>query len=437
MALRAMPPSPAADGHRKVFGVGELARLIKAALEAEVGTVWVEGELSNVHHHTSGHIYFTLKDESAQIQGALFRGDARGLSFRLADGLKVRVYGEVTAYAARSQYQVIARRVEEAGRGSLQEQFEKLKQRLAAEGLFDAARKRPLPVLPQHVGIVTSPTGAALRDILKVLERRFPNLHVVIAPARVQGEGAAAEIAAAIELLDRRGGLDVMIVGRGGGSLEDLWPFNEEAVARAIAASRIPVVSAVGHEVDFTISDFVADLRAPTPSAAAELVVAPKASFEEKLGALGRHLAAALRARHLELRERLTRAGRSYAFREPGHLVRRHRERMGRLGDRMAAGLRHAFAQNQQRVDELGLRLRHGAELRARHCAQRIERLASQLRALSPEAVLARGYSITRRGGRVVRRASDVAEGDVLETTLAAGTIVSAVRTTREGRTHA
>jgi exodeoxyribonuclease VII large subunit len=427
-----VPKAIAADDRRKVFSVGELTRLIKTTLENEVGTVWVEGELSNVHHHTSGHVYFTLKDESSQIQGALFRGDARGLAIRLADGQKVRVYGEITAYVARSQYQIIARRIEAAGKGSLQEQFEKLKAKLAAEGLFEAARKKPLPLLPQHIGVVTSPTGAALRDMLKVLGRRFPNLHIVVAPARVQGEGAAQEIAAAIELLNRRGGIDVMIVGRGGGSLEDLWPFNEEIVARAIAASRIPVISAVGHEVDFTISDFVADLRAPTPSAAAELVIATRESFEEKLRTLGRHLGTALRTRHLEYRERLTRASRSYVFREPRNLVERHRLLVDRLRERMAAELRHTFVQSQQRVDELSLRLRHRVEMQAKHCAQRIERLHSQLRALSPAAVLERGYSITLRGAQVLRRSGDVAEGDLIETRLARGSVAS--RVTKAGK---
>jgi exodeoxyribonuclease VII large subunit len=304
------------DG-RRIYRVSELTRLIRVALENEFGSIWVEGEISNVHPSTPGHIYFTLKDESAQIKAALFRGDRRAVRVELRDGLKVRVFGEITAYEQRSEYQIIVKQVEEAGLGSLQEAFEKLKKKLAAEGLFDAARKKPLPMLPRRIGIVTSPTGAAIRDILNILTRRFPNLYVLVAPVKVQGEGASAEIAAAIDLLNARGGLDVLIVGRGGGSLEDLWAFNEEVVARAIARSRLPVISAVGHEIDFTISDFVADLRAPTPSAAAELVVRPKADFEKMLSQLAVRLTRGLRQRALEWKNRLLKVERSEVFREP------------------------------------------------------------------------------------------------------------------------
>jgi exodeoxyribonuclease VII large subunit len=238
-----------------------------------------------------------------------------------------------------------------------------MKARLAAEGLFDPARKKPLPLLPRHIGLVTSPTGAAIRDMLNVLGRRFPNLHIVLAPVRVQGAGAAEEIAAALDLFNARADMDVLIVGRGGGSLEDLWPFNEEVVARAIARSAIPVISAVGHEIDFTISDFVADLRAPTPSAAAELAVRPKTDFEEALRTGQRRLTQALRTRVLEFRNRFTRAARSYVFREPAHLLQRHRERVALLRDRLGSDLQAALAEQQQRVDEAGLRLGHRLEL--------------------------------------------------------------------------
>lgn len=407
--------SAAPQDNRKVYRVSEITRLIRVALENEFGTVWIEGEVSNLRKPSSGHLYFTLKDESAQIQAVLFRGNQAGLRVEVKDGLKVRVYGEISVYEAGGQYQVIVRRVEEAGKGSLQEAFEALKKKLAEEGLFDAARKKPIPLLPRHVGIVTSPTGAAIRDILKVLARRFPNLHIVIAPARVQGEGAAQEIADAIDLLNRRGGLDVMIVGRGGGSLEDLWCFNEEVVARAIVRSRIPVISAVGHEVDFTISDFVADLRAPTPSAAAELVVGQKEAFEKNLRQFSLRLNQSLKRHALELRNRLLAAGRSYVFREPQNLVRQY----------------------AQRIDGLRVKMAHGVELCRKTCAQDVRRLASQLRALSPLAVLDRGFSITRRaGGAVVRSADDVEVGQGLQTQLARGTVESTVISKKRGGTH-
>ncbi|OGV74134.1 MAG: exodeoxyribonuclease VII large subunit, partial [Lentisphaerae bacterium RIFOXYA12_FULL_60_10] len=257
----------------KALTVTELTRRIRAALEQGIGPVVVEGEVSNVRRPSSGHCYFTLKDETAQIAAVLFRGVLETLRIVPKDGLQVRVRGELTVYEKNGNYQILVRHLEETGRGSLQARFEQLKSRLQQEGLFDAARKRPLPVLPRHIGIVTSPTGAAIRDILQVLSRRFPNLHVLVAPVRVQGDGAAEAIAAAIDRLNQRADLDVLIIGRGGGSLEDLWAFNEEVVARAVFRSRLPVISAVGHEIDFTISDFVADVRAPTPSAAAEIVV--------------------------------------------------------------------------------------------------------------------------------------------------------------------
>ena len=407
--------SAAPQDSRKIYRVSEITRLIRVALENEFGTVWIEGEVSNLRRPSSGHLYFTLKDESAQIQAVLFRGNQMGLRVEIKDGLKLRVHGEISVYEAGGQYQVIVRKVEEAGKGSLQEAFEALKKKLAAEGLFDAARKKPIPLLPRHLGVVTSPTGAAIRDILKVLGRRFPNLHIVIAPARVQGEGAAQEIADAIDLLNRRGGLDVMIVGRGGGSLEDLWCFNEEVVARAIARSAIPVISAVGHEVDFTISDFVADLRAPTPSAAAEVVVGQKEAFEEALRQFSLRLGHLLKHYALVLRNRLLAAGGSYVFREPRNMVRQY----------------------AQRIDALRVKMTHGVELRGRVCAQDVRRLESQLRALSPLAVLDRGFSITRRAdGAVVRGADEVEIGEGLQTQVARGILESKVISKKRGGAH-
>ena len=429
--------NPASTDNRKIYRVSEINRLIKATLEDTFGFVWVEGELSNVSRPGSGHLYFTLKDETAQVSAVLFRGDQRGLKVEIKDGRKVRVYGQLTVYEASGKYQIIVRKIEDAGKGSLQEAFEALKKKLAQEGLFDPARKKPLPMLPRHVGIVTSSTGAAIRDILNILDRRFPNLHILLAPVKVQGEGAAEEIAEAIDRLNALGGLDVMIVGRGGGSLEDLWCFNEEIVARAIARSAIPVISAVGHEIDFTISDFVADLRAPTPSAAAELMVGRKEAFEEALHQHQARLGRALRQHALELKARLMAAAGHYVFREPLNLVRQYTQRIDGLRVKLAAELKNVFRQQQQKTDELGLRMAHGIELWRKACQQDIRRLQSQLNALSPLSVLDRGFSITRRAdGSIVRSVEQVAPGDALVTRVSKGEIESKVTLTKRGDQH-
>ena len=413
---------------RKVYGVAELTRRIKDLLEEDIGEVWVEGEVSNLRQPASGHLYFTLKDETAQLAAVWFRGDQRGRRLALRDGLQVRVFGRVTVYERGGNYQIVVRRLEEAGRGALQARFEALKAKLQQEGLFDPSRKKPLPLLARHIGVVTSPSGAAIRDILNVLWRRFPNVHVLLAPARVQGEGAAEEIAAAIDLLNARGGLDVLIVGRGGGSLEDLWCFNEEAVARAVARSRIPVISAVGHEIDFTISDFVADLRAPTPSAAAELVVRSKEELTEKLAQTGRRLGRALRETALVRRNRLLALARRLAALAPTRTVARWRERLNALGYRLGRQTEGRLRQAQQRVDELGLRLAHRLELRVRGLRETAARLETQLRALDPLAVLSRGYSLTSdEQGRILRRAADVTPGQRVRTRLAEGAFESQV----------
>jgi len=430
---------PTEEARRKVYSVSELNRLAKAVLENELGEVWVEGEISGFKRHSSGHMYFEIKDEreTARISAALFRGDQRALKVTLRDGMKIRALGRVTVFERYGRYQIVVRLIEEAGEGALREAFEKLKRKLAAEGLFDQERKKPIPALPRHVGIVTSQSGAALRDILNVIGRRFPNLHLVLAPVKVQGEGAAAEISAAIEQLNQLQTLDVMIVGRGGGSLEDLWAYNEESVARAIAASRVPIISAVGHEIDFTISDFVADLRAPTPSAAAELVVSRKEEIEQRLRELRTATRRALNTRLLELKNRLTAASKSYVFREPGNLVKRFRERLRGLHTRQSHAARSLLQQSLQRLDEAQLRFAHG--LLSRHAGdkQRLELLAQHLGALNPKAVLERGYSITRKsGGPVVRSAGEVAVGERLQTVLAEGRIQSEVVDHEPGGTN-
>lgn len=452
--LKALGQSRGAGGARKAqpkaLTVSELTRMIKGSLESQFGSVLIEGELSNVSQPASGHLYFTIKDAGAQISAVMFRGNQRGLAFKPRDGMLVRATGEISVYERRGNYQILIRRMEDGGKGTLQAQFEALKEKLQKEGLFAAERKRPLPMLPQHVGIVTSATGAAIRDILNVISRRFPNLHVLLAPAKVQGDGAAEEIAAQIDRLNEIGGLDVLIVGRGGGSLEDLWCFNEEVVARAIVRSAIPVISAVGHEVDFTISDFVSDLRVPTPSAAAELVVGCKESFQERLSTIQNCLVRALRERTDAAGHRLARAAGSYVFREPANAAARHRQRLDSLKMRMEHKLRGAVQGAQQTLDMVGvrihqrpqaaiqanrkqledlqLRLVHRMRLRQQMALQDVRRYETQLRALNPLEVLQRGYSVTRgEDGRIIVKATDVNLGETVVTQVGRGHIESKV----------
>src|SRR5438034_3287228 len=328
------------QSQRKIYSVCERSQEIRNRLEQQFPDVWVTGEVSNFHGATSGHLYFSLKDADAQIRAVCFRSQARYLKFKPADGVSVIARGRLSVYEPRGEYQLVVEFLEPAGLGALQLAFEQLKTRLAAEGLFDPARKRPLPVLPRAIGVVTSPAGAVIRDILLVLRRRFRNMNVLVYPVRVQGEGAAREIAQGIERFNRRplaAGLrpvDVIILARGGGSLEDLWPFNEERVARAIAASKIPVISAVGHETDFTIADFVADLRAPTPSAAAELVVHPKRDFRSELGNRVRHMAQLVQLKISDARARWTELRSHRAFQT---LAARVRERAQRVDDNITS----------------------------------------------------------------------------------------------------
>lgn len=411
-----------ADRERPPLTVTELTRRIKGLLESGLPAVYLEGEISNLSRPASGHLYFTLKDEAAQIAAVIWRSDLARLGCTPSEGLRVRVRGRVTVYEKRGAYQLTVSSLEAAGEGALFQQFEKLKRKLEAEGLFDPARKRPLPLLPRHIGVVTSPTGAAIRDILNVLRRRFPNLHILIAPARVQGAGAADEIAAALDALNAHGGLEVILVGRGGGSLEELWCFNEERVARAIARSGIPVISAVGHETDFTISDFVADLRAPTPSAAAELVIGRKLDFVAHLDRDRRRLDAGMQLRLEAYHRRVEMCRRSAVFKEPAHLIRVLRERLGRHRQVLRHALESTGRQRQQRVDELGQRALRAVRERPAGARRDLDRLAAQLRVLNPLNVLDRGYSLTQRpDGRVVRNAAEVGIGEMLRTRLARG----------------
>ncbi|VGO22783.1 Exodeoxyribonuclease 7 large subunit [Pontiella sulfatireligans] len=417
-------------------------------LEGALGELWVEGELSRVVVHGSGHWYFTIKDEQASVSCAMFSRDNASVTFKPKDGLKVQMLARPSLYEANGRYQLIASEMEEAGKGNLQEQFEKLKAKLAEEGLFDEARKKPLPVLPRKIGVVTSPTGAAIRDIINVLTRRFPNIGILLIPAKVQGAGAEQGIAKAIDYLNTRGDIDVMIVGRGGGSIEDLWNFNEEVVARAIARSEIPVISAVGHEIDFTIADFAADVRAPTPSAAAELAVREMGSFVAEISLYERRLNQSLKTLAQDFRLRLNRAAHSYVFREPSVLVNRYRVMVNSLGARlpqllemsatdrrqrlersetkMAHLLQSGVQQAHQHVDELGMAMRHQMERKTESDRQTLQRLKSQLRMLNPLAVLGRGYSLTRRpDGTVVRSVAGLEKGEPIITQLADGKVVS------------
>lgn len=373
---------------KHVWRVSELTLRLCDVLEAEFPDVWVEGEISNYRAAQSGHLYFTLKDEKAQLRCVCFRDQVRGLRFRPEDGLKVTVRGGVSVYEARGEYQIYVSQIEPVGLGALQLAFEQLKNKLEAEGLFDAERKKPLPALPRRIGIVSSPQGAAIRDILRVLRRRFPNLHVTLFPVKVQGEGAAEEIVRAIRHFNRAEMVDVMIVARGGGSLEDLWAFNEEIVARAIAASEIPIITGIGHETDTTIADFAADLRAPTPSAAAEIVVRTRAEFEKHIEDCTRALAQHMRYFFSERRHAVRDLATHRAFRRPGDLVRRQRQRVDDLGASLAKGLSRRIDGVRRRVNVSNMHMA-SLDLRGRVSILRlrVERKHSELRAALERAV--------------------------------------------------
>lgn len=425
---------------RKVLSVSELTLQVKRLLESQVGSVWVTGEISNLRLQPSGHAYFTLKDAGAQLACVLFRGEAAASRDALAEGRKVNLLGDVTVYEARGQYQLRVTQIELQGVGALQQAFERLKQKLAAEGLFAPERKRPLPAYPVRIGVVTSPTAAAFRDVLHVIQRRFAAIEIILAPARVQGDGAAAEIAKAIRLLNESSAaasagskrkLDLVLVTRGGGSLEDLWAFNEEVVARAIFESALPVVSAVGHEIDFTIADFVADVRAATPSAAAEIITAGYVASRDFIRDTGEWLKRSVSQRladerdHLEsLQGRLRRA----------HPRRRLEEQAQRLDDLHTALLRCARSSLRERraawqlLAQRLLHVRPGRQLE--RYRERLANLEARLRVLSPDQVLSRGYSITRDAatGAVIRAAAAVKPGQWLRTTLQKGEVSSVVK---------
>jgi exodeoxyribonuclease VII large subunit len=395
----------------RVLTVSQLSALIEGVLESTFHSLWVGGEISDVSRPHSGHVYFTLKDEQAQIRGVIWRSTAQRMRFKLEEGQQVVCHGDLDVYPPRGTYQLVVRQVEPQGVGALQLAFQQLAQRLEGEGLFDPARKRKLPAFPRRVGFVTSPTGAAIHDFLQVAARRFAGVQILVVPVRVQGEGSAQEIARGIALANRlQPPLDVLVVGRGGGSLEDLWSFNEEVVVRAIHASKVPVVSAVGHEIDVTLADLVADVRALTPSEAAERVIPSAEELSNRLATHQRRMTALLRSHVANARNRVEQLARRRILRDPRSLI----------------------YDLSRRLDDLDQQAARAIERRLRQSSDRTAALAGRLESLSPLAVLARGYSVTTRAetGEIVRDADSVVAGQRLKTRLLDGEIFSRVEST-------
>ncbi|MDQ2694115.1 MAG: exodeoxyribonuclease VII large subunit [Pseudomonadota bacterium] len=447
------PLLPAAE--RDVYSVSRLNAAVRALLEGAFPLLWVEGEVSNLRRVSSGHVYFSLKDDQAQVNCALFRNRAVLLRGRIDNGRQVLVRARVSLYAARGDYQLIIEHLEDAGDGALRRLFDERRRRLEREGLFAESAKRPLPRFPRRVGVVTSPSGAAVRDVLTVLQRRFPALPVLVYPVPVQGEGAGQRIANMIALAGRRGDCDVLLLVRGGGSLEDLWAFNEEAVARAIRACPVPVVTGVGHETDVTIADFAADLRAPTPSAAAELVSPDQWEWRRRFRALEERLDYALRRRLAQERQRLVALDRRLALQHPGRRLHDQAQRLDELTERLRQALERRLERQASRLAGLAVRLRVQAPLplirrnderirtlarrlvtamqrRGDHARQRLAAAGRALDAVSPLRTLGRGYAIVRRypGGEVVRRAQQVKTGERVEALLGQGYLICHVEET-------
>jgi len=463
---------------RKIYPVSELVAEVRTQLERAFTDVYVEGEISNYRPAGSGHLYFTLKDGSAQLRVVMWRSQARLLRFKLENGLQVIARGRVTVYDERGDLQFQAEYLEPKGAGALQIAFEQLKTKLAAEGLFDANRKKPIPLLPRRIGVVTSPQGAAIQDMLNVLRRRHESVNVLIYPAQVQGDTAAAEVSAGIRHFNRQGRVEVIVIARGGGSFEDLFAFNDETLVRVIAASRIPVISAVGHDTDFTISDFVADLRAPTPSAAAELVIRSKQELAEQLGALRKRLTQGIHYKLLRAHNRLSQQAQHVVFARMHDSIARRQQHIDDLGFRMAQAQSRIVKSLRRRLDGCEARLRH-QDLRVRAGVmrrqlelgstelaasisrllsgwlsqldgQRIalgragetallrrrsrwERVHSNLEVLSPRAILARGYALVfDSDGHLVRQSSQLTRGDYVRAQLGQGEFTALVEQVKE-----
>lgn len=435
---------------RQILTVSQLTAVIKSALEDNFTDVWVEGEIFNFRVPSSGHIYFTLKDNSSQIRAVLFRPSARMLKFVPKEGLHVLCRGRITVYEFRGEYQIVIEYMEPKGVGALLLAFEQLKERLSKEGLFDASRKRPIPPFPKKIGVVTSPTGAAIRDILKVINRRFAGVEIVIAPAAVQGERAAPEIVDAIGDLNRLEGIEVIIVTRGGGGIEDLWPFNEETVARAIFNSHIPVISAVGHETDYTIADFVADLRAPTPSAAAEMVVKNKEDIQRHIVTLFQRLLYAEKTFLGKRRERITSL--STRVFSPEREIGRYLQRLDEIETRLNHSMQRILRNRRHHIEKLIMDVnsfnpqnrikiyRHKTDASMNSMFNNISHIialkkkgfhgvVARLDSLSPLAILSRGYSITYKlpERSIIKSSSDVQEGDKVQVRLHEGAITCLV----------
>ena len=395
------------QGQKHVYTVSELTKYIRVIIEDSFPGIWVEGEISNFIHHSSGHMYFSLRDSGATLRCAFFKHANIKLKFKPKDGMKVIIFGAVSVYEARGDYQLIVEDIEPKGVGALQLQFQQLKDKLQKEGLFDPKYKQPIPFLPTRIGVVTSPTGAAIQDILNIARRRFSNIEIIINPVKVQGSGAKDEIARAVRQFNELKNIDVMIVGRGGGSLEDLWPFNEEVVARAIFESEIPVISAVGHEIDYTIADFVADFRAPTPSAAAELVIPKKEDLLRLINTALERLNNAIFGKLDILKEELEGLRESYILRQPLNYI----------------------IQKAQRIDDLrkdmSVRIDHIVDM----SGEKFNRIIGKLEALSPISILKRGYSITIKlpEGVIVKDTGLLKIGDRIETKLGQGKFKSRV----------
>ncbi len=439
---------------RRIWRVADLVSAVRTTVERGYTDVWVEGEISNFRPAESGHLYFTLKDGDAQLRVVMFRSQARLLRFRPENGMQIIARGRVTIYDARGELQLSAEFLEPLGAGALQLAFEQLKKKLAEEGLFDPARKKPIPQLPRRIGIITSPRGAALHDMLNVLGRRHESVAILIYPAQVQGEAAPAEVAAGVKYFNRAKSVVVLIVARGGGSLEDLAAFNDERLARVISASALPVISAVGHETDFTIFDFVADLRAPTPSAAAELVIESKHKLAEHLAHLHRRLERASRYRLLMARNRLTELAQHGAFMRMQDLLGRRGQRLDELTFRLAAGFRESLREYRRRLQIASTRVRHfdfrrslaitrtqldaGAStlqraMQARLARDRalLEQLTGKLNALSPVKILDRGYALVFDDeGRLVKDATQLSVGHRISARVSRGTITAEVKET-------
>lgn len=439
---------------RRVWTVRDLVASVRTHVEKEYSDTWVQGEISNLRAQNSGHLYFTLKDENSQISVVMFRSSARLLRFKPGDGMQVVVRGRVTIYEERGQLQVIAEYVEPKGAGALQIAFEQLKAKLEAEGLFAASRKKAVPALPGRIGIVTSPQAAALRDILQILHRRHHTVNVLIYPAQVQGESAAREVAAGVRYFNRTRNVEVIVVARGGGSAEDLAAFNDEGLARVIAGSALPVISAVGHETDFTIADFVADMRAATPSAAAEIVIRSRQEVEAQVARLEHELGKGVRYRLMMGRQRMTELAQHGAFGRMMDLIRRRQQRVDDLTNRLTHAQRDRLETQRRRFEMLAAAVRHydlrmvlagiGRELNAKVAAMgaaarnvlllrrgRLERLASQMEALSPVAILDRGYALVFDGsGKLVKDAAQVKIGEDIRARVARGEIGATVKKT-------